>query len=136
MIPLNELRIGNRILANNVAGTVKAINKDGISISDPELSGVTTSLLNNDFDKVQPIPLTDQLLLQYGFAFNNHTRCWQKRRLSNNTFNTMELDMDYNAVDFMRRPIVKKIKYLHKLQNLYFELKGEELLEQLSPVKE
>ncbi|HZH01881.1 MAG TPA: hypothetical protein VEY32_12405, partial [Flavisolibacter sp.] len=39
----------------------------------------------------------------------------------------MELDIDYNAVDFLRRPILKDVKSIHSLQNLYFALLEKEL---------
>jgi hypothetical protein len=39
----------------------------------------------------------------------------------------MDIDPDYNVLDFMRRPVVKKLSSLHQVQNVYFFLKGEEL---------
>jgi hypothetical protein len=40
----------------------------------------------------------------------------------------MDIDSDYNLIDFMRKPVVKTIASLHQLQNIYFLLKGKELV--------
>jgi hypothetical protein len=39
----------------------------------------------------------------------------------------MDVDTDYNVIDFMRKPVVKRVSSLHQLQNVYFMLKGKEL---------
>ncbi len=39
----------------------------------------------------------------------------------------MDIDRDYNVIDFMRRPLVRSITSLHQLQNIYFSLKGKEI---------
>jgi len=39
----------------------------------------------------------------------------------------MEINPDYDLIDFMRKPVVKKMSSLHQLQNIYFALKGNEL---------
>lgn len=40
----------------------------------------------------------------------------------------MELDQDYYVVDFLRRPLLKDVKSMHGLQNLYYALLGKELV--------
>ena len=39
----------------------------------------------------------------------------------------MDIDPDYDLIDFMRKPIIKKLRSLHQLQNVYFLMKGREL---------
>jgi len=39
----------------------------------------------------------------------------------------MDIDSDYDVIDFMRKPVVKNLVSLHQLQNAYFMLKGREL---------
>ena len=39
----------------------------------------------------------------------------------------MNISPDYEVIDFMRKPILKKLTSLHQLQNVYFMLKGREL---------
>lgn len=78
-------------------------------------------------ENVQAMPLTDDLLQQSGFTFHPHFHYWQKPSEVPGTGVDMELDRDHTAVDFSHRPILKEIKYLHHLQNLYFALKREEL---------
>jgi hypothetical protein len=39
----------------------------------------------------------------------------------------MDINNDYDLIDFMRKTIIKKMTSLHQLQNVYFILKGREL---------
>ena len=39
----------------------------------------------------------------------------------------MNLSRDYEVIDFMRKPILRKLDSLHQLQNIYFLLKDREL---------
>jgi hypothetical protein len=39
----------------------------------------------------------------------------------------MNISPDYEVIDFMRKPILRKLTSLHQLQNVYFMLKGREL---------
>jgi hypothetical protein len=39
----------------------------------------------------------------------------------------MDIDNDYDVIDFMHKPVVRHLASLHQLQNVYFMLKGREL---------
>lgn len=65
----------------------------------------------------EPIPLTEQWLLDFGFEKNDIGN-YDKR---------MELSFDGRNYRFMQGWTNVKLKHVHKLQNLYFALTGEEL---------
>jgi hypothetical protein len=77
--------------------------------------------------QLQPVPMTDEVLQQAGFRYHTYFRFWQKVGTAPGELSEMDIDPDYNVLDFMRRPVVKKLSSLHQLQNVYFFLKGEEL---------
>jgi hypothetical protein len=122
MIPYNELRIGNYVnVANNIQ-KVSMINKTGISTEDPTTHDQTEQSLAS----VEPIGLTDTILKQSGFIFHDYFKFWQL--ITTDTRSELDVSPDYEVIDFMRKPIAKKLTSLHQLQNIYFLLKGRELL--------
>lgn len=131
MIQVTEFRIGNYLL---VKGAVQQLSAIGIAGDDegtgPLIGYLSEGVLNYErasSDRVQGVPLTDDLLQQCGFSFHTHFHYWQKPNEVLGTGVDMELDSDHTAMDFSHRPILKEIKYLHHLQNLYFALKRKEL---------
>ena len=112
-----ELRIGNLITEyDNVL----------IQVSCWEFE---KARLNNNEDEMpwmQPIPLTEEWLLKFGFLEDekyDNTYCKYLSVL--NGFTTMEYDLDNNLLLLDNMEI--KIKHVHQLQNLYFALTGKEL---------
>ena len=122
-----ELRIGNYVM--NLEGEIDRIT----GISDPVIA---TEKIPGDIDVwVEPIPLTEEWLLKFGF---------RKR----NIFYILNDIWDYEIKDDYRIEVHFKenrdefylklgdgdnksfwgyYKYVHQLQNLYFALNGEEL---------
>jgi len=95
----NELRIGNYVFS--------IIADDIIRIS---------AILENQDLQIQPIPLTEEWLLKFGYTkisnssfMNSGHGIW----ICNNLFMC-----DKNGIN---------LKHVHQLQNLYFALTGEEL---------
>jgi hypothetical protein len=97
--------VGVEIICKNMRNT------DNGRVYDIKLSAAPS------LDKIEPIPLTEELLLKCGF---------EKRVWGNVTYYNPNLDLDR---DFRVRGIDwnVQIKYLHQLQNLFFALTGEEL---------
>jgi hypothetical protein len=131
MIQITEFRIGNYLLVKSVVQQLSAI---GIAADEegtgPLVGYLKEGVLNyerSSSDRVQAVPLTDALLQQCGFTYNTYFQYWQKLSGVPGIGVDMELDRDHTAMDFSHRPILKEIKYLHHLQNLYFVLKREEL---------
>ena len=127
----NELRIGNwvnciRYSKDGYYTCVEGIGQFGI---DPELGydGLNTTIdYTAGFNMIEPIPLTKDWLVKFGFDQNNvdiekYDCKWYK----------FSFTLDYwNAQKFFVYGYIggnKTIKHVHQLQNLYFALTGEEL---------
>jgi hypothetical protein len=144
MILCQELRIGNYALVNGSIQRVAMVSVEGFDAPTPSIrvSGDPSGHLESCTSEiVQPVLLTDLILQQCGFVFHEYFKFWQLIHSSAEQRSELDIDPDYNVIDFMRRPIVKKLTSLHQLQNLYFALKGKELvfqpnlhLQQTTPV--
>ncbi len=79
-----------------------------------EVAGVMCRETWESIDRIEPIPLTEELLLKCGF---------EKRTWGITTPN-LKLDCSFRVkgIDWSLR-----VEYLHQLQNLFFCLTGEEL---------
>lgn len=107
----NELRIGNLILDNK---EVKKVTSGMLSNWD---------IIKRDYGGYNPIPITEEWLLKFGFEKPAHTWCGDKFHLTN-------YDRDHSlwcVAMNKNNAIIANIRYLHQLQNLYFALTGEEL---------
>lgn len=111
MIPLHELRIGNWVMSDT-AGPYHQISS-GADIDCAQ--GYTL------------IPISDELLTDCGFQFDNYFKLWQKNKAVAGTGPDMEMDPDFWILDFSHQRIGVELKSLHQLQNVYYFLKGREL---------
>jgi len=118
----SELRIGNYVLS------------DGGIVEVDELGGCDKITTTANFEgscngKIEPIRLTEEWLLKFGFADNKYNGL--ELFLSNEEkyysirymFNSFPLVLD---TDGNRFPL-RNIQHVHQLQNLYFALTGSEL---------
>lgn len=126
MIPSNELRIGNYVLCKGQLERLAMINNKTSAIELEKLNVDETGEIG--FSNIQPVMLTDDILRQCGFIYHDYFKFWQLINGKDELRSEMDIDRDYNIIDFMRRPMVKKVSSLHQLQNIYFMLKGQELL--------
>ena len=124
MISCHELRLGNRVLVNENIQQVSVITGTTVFAINPEESGEEAAS-EYSLENVQPVPLTDEVLKECGFVFHDYFKFWQL--LTTGIRSEMDIDRDYDVIDFMRKPIIKKLSSLHQLQNVYFMLKGREL---------
>jgi hypothetical protein len=112
MIKENELRIGNLV---GYDGRVFEI--DTIAKEFPTLNTIEFGIGVVDWMNVNPIPLTEEWLLKFGFIKHVNQSIWY-------TLNKVDVwffDGKYvNDIDV-------EIKYVNQLQNLYWCLTGEEL---------
>ena len=128
MIQAHELRIGNYVLINGTCQQVNSIsagNHESDSALVAYFAGPVEESEYCTSGSLQPLPLSKEVLARCGFEFHEYFKCWQKKIDGKRT--EMEINLDYAIIDFMRKPIVKKISSLHQLQNIYFALKGIEL---------
>ena len=136
MIPFSELRIGNYVLVNTIVRKIAMVSSITGKTQLPSVGyyvGEHLQSIGCDSKYLQAVPLTDNVLAESGFLFDSYFHLWQKAKPVCGTGMEMELDRDYNVVDFLRRPLLKEVKSLHGLQNLYYALQGKELT--LAPVK-
>jgi hypothetical protein len=143
---IQELRIGNWITYPKYWGDTP-IRVTGVSVVDrrDDESGIYEeflSLLGNDFltsdnfnsfvdykngvikvEEIEPIPLTEEWLLKFGF----HLDPYKNFELNNININRLNFKLTIFEDDD-RYDIPIKTKYVHQLQNLYFALTGEELI--------
>jgi len=124
MISCHELRLGNRVLVDKNLQQVSMITGTTVFTIDAEKSSGQKAS-EQSFEQIEPVPLTDDVLKQCGFVFHGYFKFWQL--LTTGARSEMDVDSDYDVIDFMRRPIIKKMASLHQLQNVYFMLKGSEL---------
>jgi hypothetical protein len=124
MINAQELRYGNKLLFLDDVVTFKNITEfreDGIYWIKP----VEPKIEAKSFH-FKPIELTEEWLLKFGFEKPAHT--WIC-----NIFHLTEWDdFPLNWAVAMNKNgaiVVLKLKYVHQLQNLYFALTGEELID-------
>ena len=123
MISTHELRLGNYILVNQNLKKVSGITGTSVFTIDAEETGQEASEVNQE--DVNPIALADDVLKQCGFAFHDYFKFWQL--ITTGIRSEMNISPDYEVIDFMRKPILKKLTSLHQLQNIYFLLKEREL---------
>jgi hypothetical protein len=116
----NELRIGNFVLKAEITEEISSIHSDNtIRLKKGESSKGCYHI-----NLIQPIPLTEEWLIKFGFKKPAHS--WNGKIFHLSEWDLYPLNwcvvMDKNGA-----VIVKKLKYVHQLQNLYFALTGEEL---------
>jgi hypothetical protein len=109
----SELRLGNLVM-------------DGKDIEQVNARMIDMLVkIEADFD---PIPLTEEWLLKFGFKKTEWDNFNSYRLMIGNNDYTIVLYSDGNCE--VGDIITCKIEYVHQLQNLYFALTGEELKQQ------
>ena len=114
---ITELRIGNWIKSPIESGG----KFEKVIRLDSDKDGY-----NHFIDHCNPIPLTEDILLNCGFEY-----MYKNEWLSKGMFG-IRADLKYFVYGFPtlytdKELFVCNIKHLHQLQNLYFALTGEEL---------
>jgi hypothetical protein len=108
----NELRIGNWIYSKTYSKEIQM--KSFFGLCNVEASP----------DLFKPIPLTEEWLLKFGFErmkfFGTNINYLLKEPIC---ISTSDMVVELNKPNF----IIKQIKYIHEIQNLYFALTGKEL---------
>ncbi len=135
----NELRIGNYV--NRVHSSIG--EKTGIICFDERIWYAIGESLDYLQD-YEPIPLTEEWLVKFGFVKDEHFEHWKSLLLPEikivdfpNTGIQNKISIFGNSIRLCSKHLGKNwreesfsffnIKYVHQLQNLYFALTGEEL---------
>jgi len=112
-------------------GFIRTINNATCNITP---QGCSSPVVTVNFKNIEPIPLTEEWLLKFGFELyesgyyfpykiNNQ---WEKDNwyfCANYRYNQIDICHRGNLGSLIRFDI----KYVHQLQNLYFALTGTEL---------
>lgn len=122
-----ELRIGNYIhldpdYLKDVVFKVITLEYYGLILDSYDKGCIKYSY--SDY-KIQPIKLTEEWLLNFGFetsAWDNYST--YRKMVGNNDY-TIVFDEYLNT--YVGDIKINEIKYVHQLQNLYFALTGKEL---------
>lgn len=142
-----ELRLGNLILVDNNVITVESVNDRGINIesvggyyvgdSSFEYGGCFDNWGGSYNDKViQPIPLTEEWLLKFGFEKTDRDRegLGEFTFIYKKEYGILFYENKYSLYTYQtcgcydsQSLTTPDIKYVHQLQNLFFALTGEEL---------
>jgi len=124
MIPTYELRLGNYILVDQNLKRVSGIS--GTTVFTVDAEGTSEEAASEDKqENINPIALADEVLKECGFVYHDYFKFWQL--ITTGIRSEMNISPDYEVIDFMRKPILKKLTSLHQLQNVYFMLKEREL---------
>jgi len=111
-----ELRIGNWVNCYAVRIEISAIAEE--YVYDKTESGWFR------INDLNPIPLTEQWLKDFGFVYSETKKVWMGSK--SGWFWLAEKD-GYYKLWYYNSLIGRPFKYVHQLQNLYFALTGEEL---------
>ena len=124
---VEELRIGNFLLFENEAQEVSSIHSDSTIRFKKTKGDKCHGCYHVDAVIIKPIPLTEAMLLRFGFdLINNEYHQSRNHDLKLHwTVNKNKMIPEFNKKRFVTG---YDFKYVHQLQNLYFALTGEELI--------
>lgn len=136
---INELRVGNYVSYNGLNLEVYSIENKYTRADNRYNNKVLVDLVCDGFitarlDEIQGIPLTEQILLNYGFkkinhiggySFYSYDRDKMKKRVS---FMPLDVYLNPNYVKIANFSVRQNIEYVHQLQNLFYTINGVELI--------
>lgn len=108
-----DLRIGNYVMYNGVIHTVLEIRVFNCELRNDEGYNIV------EHEEIEPIPLTEDILLKCGFE------CYEFDKGHPNQYRFKSRLIVIRNGYFYDYGTGIKIEFLHKLQNLYYELGNE-----------
>lgn len=132
MIHCHELRLGNYILVDKKLRKVTFINNDKSFADVPnvgfEIDNTSTAFESCSSDRLEAAPVTNEVLKSCNFIYHDYFKFWQLITNDSGIRSEMDIDPDFNVIDYMRRPLGLNLISLHQLQNIYYALKSRELV--------
>jgi len=130
MIQPQELRISNYIIREDLFDKNKRIEKITELYKEKALCSGPISVFV-DYKDLQPIPLTEEMLLKFGFERIKSDKYPHKFIINKDMRDEVEIENlnSQNCFVFShgKKFSLIKIEYVHQLQNLYFALTGKKL---------
>lgn len=132
MMGIEELRIGNYVEYNGCTGVVYAVHSPmpcedehfrDIGIVELVIGGIVTARI----DEIQPIPLTEELLLKFGFEELYRSDFVVRYEIPQYPYIEYKWTKSFEWNMFIYGNKVDNISFIHQLQNLYYSLTGQEL---------
>lgn len=106
----NELRLNNYVKHNGNFYQVEEISDEWLQIDNYQL--------NTELNEIEPIPLTEEILLKCGFF---------EGQIGYYFLNDITISVEGQVYFGDEETWVAELQYLHQLQNLYFALTNQEL---------
>ena len=126
MIHPQELRIGNMLFVDGTFIKVGKIEEHFISwniAKDTAKFKIWNPFLPISDKRINPIPLTEEILLKFGFE-----KTANPRELKYDDYSILLLnEIRFVICNYMENPPSVKVSTVHQLQNLFFSLTGKEL---------
>lgn len=134
-----ELRIGNYVRIDEGIGRVTFImDKNFCNEYANDDYNITVEMGDGIFreeeeDKVEGIPLTEEILLNCGFEKINHVHGYsfysfnRKSLKDMNVYMPLYIYLNPNYAKIADFTIKQNVEYVHQLQNLFFAINGKEL---------
>ena len=127
MIKSNELRIGNRIIYAGKEIIVEGIVRNTIHHSN----GQFDQNIEPSYEPFNPIQLSEERLLKFGFEKSSTDGSNEWDNYDSNPENAIcgeFVDNEFYFTGGEGIPFSRKCKFVHEFQNLFFALKGVELV--------
>lgn len=135
---VKELRVGNYVKYNGSIVSVYAIsnptpNKDKHFNNKARVTLWCNGLIDAIIDKIEPIPITEELLLKIGFKKDVDANSRYRYAIDNCLFEIRLCDigtlikLEVYCEDNVRKVHLPKTPNLHQLQNAYYLVVGKEL---------
>ncbi|MDD6210530.1 MAG: hypothetical protein PUB21_08000 [Bacteroidales bacterium] len=128
MINIKELRVGNYVKdRGNKILRIDYFEIDKVC-QEMEVANMKVHPLTEYVEHLEPVPISIDMLLKFGFIDDSYPGCEEQI-----IFKLEEFWILYNRRSelygiMLAERVVCELKYLHQLQNIYFDLQGKELL--------
>ena len=128
---INELRIGNIVSHEDYSTDYFEVLSIELSNGNYIINtkGGKNGTWLNSIDLITKVPITKDFLLLMGFEYNQYNCLWEIDGVSFYYDTSSLYHTDYEDYHPEYSSELLKVKYVHQLQNLYFDLMGKELIE-------
>ncbi len=116
MIDIREVRIGNLVLYTNKIIEIEGIKKNGLF----------KGIFSHDFDDCNGIPITIEYLNKFNFK-NDSLGFFYNPKLGSVFLQEPYVNSKHYLVKTNEGSKLTSVYFVHQLQNIYYDLTGEQL---------